>query len=61
VNGVAPVLAAGGTFAVSALLGLLAGGWLARATGQGLWAVGGLFAGLAVGAYCAVRLILRSV
>jgi hypothetical protein len=60
VNGVFPVLAAGGTFAVTALAGLLAGVWLEHATGHAAWVAGGLFAGLALGAYSAVRLLQRS-
>lgn len=59
-KGVVPVLAAGGTFAVAALAGLIAGIWLARSTGNGLWVAGGLFAGMAAGGYSAVRLLLRS-
>jgi hypothetical protein len=60
VNPALPVLAAGGVFAAATLLGLLAGFWLLRVTGQGLWVLGGLFAGVAVGAYSAFRLFLRS-
>ncbi|MEO6834320.1 MAG: AtpZ/AtpI family protein [Candidatus Tumulicola sp.] len=59
-SGIAPVLAAGGTFAATTLVGLLAGVWIGRATGQPLWVIGGLFAGLAVGGYSAFRLLLRS-
>lgn len=59
-NGIVPVLAAGGTFAAASLMGLLAGVWIGRATGQQLWVVGGLFAGLALGGYSALRLLLRS-
>jgi hypothetical protein len=55
-----PVLAAGGTFAVAVLGGLLGGFWLGRSTGHDFWVVGGLFVGLAVGAYSAVRLLQRS-
>jgi hypothetical protein len=54
------VVAAGSTFAAAVLicfgLGILAG----RATGQPLWALAGLFAGMALGGYGAVRLLLRS-
>ncbi|HEU5480864.1 MAG TPA: AtpZ/AtpI family protein [Candidatus Tumulicola sp.] len=59
-NGVVPVLAAGGTFAIAVLAGLMAGIWLGRLTGHELWVAGGLFAGMAVGGYSAVRLLLRS-
>jgi hypothetical protein len=55
-----PVLAAGGTFTVAALAGLLVGIWLGRTTGQPLWVIGGLLAGIAVGGYSAFRLLLRS-
>ncbi len=59
-NAVVPVLAAGGTFAAATLIGLLAGVWIGRATGQPLWAVGGLVGGLLLGGYSAFRLLLRS-
>jgi hypothetical protein len=55
-----PVLAAGGSFAVCALIGLLGGIFAAQHTGQQLWVLGGLFAGIGVGGYCAVRLLMRS-
>jgi F0F1-type ATP synthase assembly protein I len=61
VNGVAPVLAAGGTFAAMTLAGLLVGVWLGRAAGQPLWVIGGLFVGLLLGGYCAFRLLMRSI
>jgi hypothetical protein len=60
VNAVTPVLAAGGTFAASTLIGLLAGFWIGRATGQELWVIGGLVAGLGLGGYSAFRMLLRS-
>jgi hypothetical protein len=53
-------LAAGGTFAASTLIGLLAGFWIGRATGQELWVIGGLAAGLGLGGYTAFRMLLRS-
>ena len=52
------LVAAGGTFAGAALLGLLSGIWLAARTGQQLWVLGGLFAGLALGGYAAVRMLI---
>lgn len=55
-----PVVTAGGTFAACTLLGVLAGVWLGGRTGQQLWVLGGLLAGLALGAYSAVRLLVRS-
>jgi hypothetical protein len=57
---VMPVLAAGGTFAMTTLAGLILGIWLGGRTGQGWWVVAGLFGGLAVGGYSAYRLLLRS-
>lgn len=59
-KGIVPVLAAGGTFAAAALGGLAAGIWISRAAGNGLWAAVGLFAGMALGGYSAVRLLFRS-
>ena len=55
-----PVIAAGGTFAMTALAGLAAGIWIGGRTGQDLWVLGGLFGGLALGAYAAYRLLMRS-
>jgi hypothetical protein len=60
VKGVMPVVAAGGTFAMTALAGLVIGIWIGGRTGQGLWVLAGLFGGLAVGAYAAYRLLMRS-
>lgn len=56
----APVLAAGGTFAVTVLVGLVVGIWISDRTHQPLWVLGGLFGGLALGGYSAVRLLMRS-
>lgn len=55
----AAIVGAGVSFAVLVLGGLLLGIWLAGKTGQQLWVLAGLFAGLAVGGYAAFRLILR--
>jgi hypothetical protein len=55
-----PVLAAGGTFGGCALAGLFAGILIAQRTGSQLWVFGGLMAGIAIGAYGAVRLLVRS-
>jgi hypothetical protein len=55
-----PILVAGSTFAGSALLGLLAGIILGSRTGNQLWVLGGLLAGLGIGGYGAARLLLRS-
>jgi len=60
VNALVPVMAAGATFAVVTLCGLLAGVWIAHATGQGAWAGAGFIAGLVAGGYSAYRLVLRS-
>jgi Putative F0F1-ATPase subunit Ca2+/Mg2+ transporter len=56
----APVLSAGGTFAITSLAGLTLGIWMAAKTGQGWWTFIGLMAGLAAGAYGAFRLLQRS-
>lgn len=59
-NSLLPVVTAGATFAVVTLVGLLAGVWVAHATGEGLWAGAGFASGLVVGGYSAYRLVLRS-
>jgi len=53
------LVGAGASFAVTVLVGLVLGIWLAGRTGHQLWVLGGLFGGLALGGYAAVRLILR--
>jgi hypothetical protein len=55
-----PVLAAGATFAGAAILGLLVGTIAATHAAQPLYAPAGLLLGAAVGGYCAVRVLLRS-
>lgn len=55
------LVAAGGTFAGSTLAGLVLGAWLAGRTGHSGWVIGGIFAGLALGGYAAVRLALAEV
>ncbi|HEV7178473.1 MAG TPA: AtpZ/AtpI family protein [Candidatus Baltobacteraceae bacterium] len=57
----APLLAAGGTFAATALIGLFAGAALARHSGQPMWAFAGLLLGLGIGGYAAVRLLMRAI
>ena len=52
------ILAAGGTFAGAALVGLVLGIFVAGRTGQTLWVPGLLLTGLAVGGYAAVRMLL---
>ena len=59
-GGIAPVVAAGGAFAVTTLAGLLVGFWLTERTNVQMWTAGGLFAGLLVGGYSAYRLLMRS-
>jgi len=56
-----PVLTAGGAFAGITLVGLLLGILLGQRTGQPLWAFAGLMAGLGLGGYSAVRLLMRSI
>ena len=53
-------LTAGSSFAGAVLLGCLAGLWAGRATGQPLWVVAGLFAGVGVGGYLAIRALLQA-
>lgn len=60
-SGVTPVLAAGGTFAVTTVAGLFAGAWLAARFHAPALTVAGLFLGLAIGAYSAFRMLMRSV
>lgn len=60
-NGVTPVLAAGGTFAITTVAGLFAGAWLAGRFSAPLLTVAGLFLGLAIGGYSAFRMLMRSV
>jgi hypothetical protein len=55
-----PLLGAGSTFAGATLLGLAAGVSLASRTGNAFWVLAGLFAGMALGAYGAYRLLARS-
>ncbi|GAC1653767.1 MAG: hypothetical protein NVS9B12_03980 [Vulcanimicrobiaceae bacterium] len=55
------VIAAGGAFAGSALAGLLLGVWLAGHTGRQLWVVGGMFAGIFLGGYGALRMLVREI
>ncbi|HUA09370.1 MAG TPA: AtpZ/AtpI family protein [Candidatus Acidoferrales bacterium] len=54
------VLTAGSTFAVTVLGGLLLGVAIGERTRQPLWALAGLFVGLGIGGYSAVRLLMRS-
>ena len=55
------ILAAGGTFAGATLAGLVLGSFVSGRTGQVLWVPGLLLAGLAVGGYAAVRMLLLEV
>lgn len=55
-----PVLTAGGTFAAAAVAGLIVGAFLGTRSGQPLYAPAGLLLGAALGAYCAIRVLLRS-
>ncbi len=56
-----PVLAAGGTFAAAAVIGLIAGALAAGRSGEPLLAPAGLMLGAAIGGYSAVRLLFRSI
>lgn len=55
-----PVLAAGGTFAAAAVIGLFIGVFAAERSGQPLLGPIGLGLGGALGAYSAFRLLMRS-
>ena len=53
-------LTAGSTFAVTVLLGFGGGLLVARTTGQSLWVLAGLFAGVFIGGFMAVRALLEA-
>jgi len=53
------LVAAGGTFAGSALLGLLLGIWLGGRTNQPLWVLAGIFAGIVLGGWSAFRMLVQ--
>lgn len=55
-----PAIAAGATFTGSVLVCTFAGILISQRTGQPLWVIGGLFAGLAIGGYAAIRLVARA-
>jgi F0F1-type ATP synthase assembly protein I len=57
----APLLAAGSTFAATVVIGLLAGIWLDHRLGTSYWVLVLFFAGLALGAYAAWRLVARTI
>jgi hypothetical protein len=56
-----PVLAAGGTFAGAAVMGLLGGIAADRHFNQPLLVPAGLLVGIAIGGFSALRLIVRSI
>jgi hypothetical protein len=49
----------GATFVVWVLAGIGAGLWAQHATGQSLWVLAGLFAGIALGGFLAFREFAR--
>jgi hypothetical protein len=55
-----PVLAAGGTFAGSAVIGLFVGVLVAQRSEEPLWAVAGLMGGAALGALSALALLAKA-
>lgn len=55
------ILAAGGTFAGTTIVGLLLGIFISGRTGQQLWVLGGVFLGLGVGGYSAVRMLMAEI
>jgi len=54
-----PIVAAGGAFAASSIIGLVVGVWVAGRSGQPLWVLIGLLVGMGLGAYAAIRLVIR--
>jgi len=60
VKGAAGVVAAGSAFAGAGVAGLLIGIWLDRAQQTQYYAVIGLFVGIAVGGYAALRMLLQT-
>lgn len=59
-KGAAALVAAGSAFAGAGVAGLLIGIWLDHARRTEYFAVVGLFAGVLVGAYAALRLLLQA-
>jgi hypothetical protein len=57
---VLPAIAAGVTFSGTALVCTFVGIVISQRTGQPLWVIGGLIAGIALGGYGAFRLVARS-
>jgi F0F1-type ATP synthase assembly protein I len=60
VKTVAPLLAAGTTFAATVVAGLFAGTWLDQRLGTSYWVIVLFFAGFILGIYGAWRLVARS-
>jgi hypothetical protein len=61
VKTLAPLLTAGAAFAFTTLAGLALGIVIARATNQPMWVFGCFMAGMGIGGYSAVRLLVRSI
>jgi hypothetical protein len=61
VKALLPVLAAGGTFAAAAIVGLLGGVIAASRAREPLFVPAGLLLGAAVGGYSALRVLLRAI
>lgn len=55
-----PLAAAGGTFAASAIVGLVVGVLIAQRREEPLWALAGLMVGAGVGACSALALLVKS-
>jgi len=60
VKGLAAASSAGGLFGGGVIVGVLGGAWLAHRSGAGWWIVVGLFAGAALGALAALRVLLAA-
>lgn len=54
------IVAAGATFAFTVIAGMVIGIWISGRTGNSLWVLAGLGAGLAAGTAGAWRLVSRS-
>lgn len=55
-----PLMAAGGSFAASAVIGLVVGVLVAQRRDEPLWALAGLMIGAGIGACSALALIVRA-
>ena len=59
-RGALPALGAGMTFAGTVLVGFGAGFWVSRQTGASWWVIVGLFAGVFLGGFSAMKVLLAA-